>query len=213
MAKCGVWPTPLTPRLLPAGFRPAGPWPHRRQGRPAAAIVAAMDALDRTATARSSAVAQAIGLAAWLALTAVAAAAGAIASVDAQAFYAQLDKPAWAPPPSVFGPVWSLLYFLMAVAAWRVWRARPAQRVDGALGLYVVQLVANALWSWLFFGWHQGALAFGEVLLLLALIAATVAAFWRIRPAAGLLLLPYLAWVCFASALTWSVWQRNPGLL
>ena len=85
--------------------------------------------------------------------------------------------------------------------------------MDGAIGLYIVPLLANALWSWLFFAWHLGAAAFGEVLLLLALIAATIAAFWRIRALAGLLLLPYLAWVGFASALTWAVWQRNPGML
>jgi tryptophan-rich sensory protein len=77
----------------------------------------------------------------------------------------------------------------------------------------VGQLVVNALWSWLFFAWHQGALAFADVLLLLALIALTVAAFWRIRRLAALLLLPYLAWVAFAAALTWAVWQRNPAVL
>lgn len=162
---------------------------------------------------RNRTVTQVIGLAGWLALTFVVAAVGAIASMDAPAFYAQLDKPGWAPPAGVFGPVWSVLYLLMGVAAWLVWRERPSQRVDGALGLYISQLVANALWSWLFFGWHRGALAFSEVLLLLALVAITTAAFWRVRPLAGLLLLPYLAWVTFASALTWAIWQRNPGLL
>ena len=162
---------------------------------------------------KNSTKAQVIGLVAWLALTFIAAAVGAMASIDAAAFYGQLAKPSWAPPPGVFGPVWSALYLLMGVAAWLVWRERPAHTADGALGLYIVQLTANALWSWLFFKWHQGALAFGEVLLLLALVAATTAAFWRIRPLAGVLLLPYLAWVGVASALTWAVWQRNPGLL
>lgn len=156
---------------------------------------------------------QLIGLAVWLVITFVASALGAIASMDAPAFYGQLDKPGWAPPAGVFGPVWSVLYLLMGIAAWLVWRERPSQRVDGALGLYIMQLVANALWSWLFFGWHQGAWAFADVLLLWALVASTVAAFWRIRRLAGLLLLPYLAWVSFASVLTWAIWQRNPGLL
>ncbi|RZL32846.1 MAG: tryptophan-rich sensory protein [Rubrivivax sp.] len=164
-------------------------------------------------TLRNSTVAQLLGFAGWLVLTFVAAAVGAVASMDAPAFYAQLDKPAWAPPAAVFGPVWSLLYTLMGVAAWLVWRQRPSQRVDGALQLYMAQLAANALWSWLFFGWQQGAFAFAEVLLLLALVVITTAAFWRVRPLAGVLLLPYVAWVMFASALTWSVWQRNPGLL
>jgi len=154
-----------------------------------------------------------LGLAGWLALTFVAAAVGAIASMDAPSFYAQLDKPGWAPSAAVFGPVWSLLYTLMGVAAWLVWRERPSQRADGALELYIAQLVANALWCWLFFGWHRGAVAFGEVLLLLTLVSVTAAAFWRIRPLAGLLLLPYVAWVAFATALTGAVWLRNPGLL
>ena len=162
---------------------------------------------------RNSTRSQVIGLVAWLALTFVAAALGAVASMDAQAFYGQLAKPGWAPPASVFGPVWSLLYLLMGVAAWLVWRERPSQSVDGALGLYLMQLVANALWSWLFFAWHLGALAFADVLLLLALVAITASAFWRINRLAGLLLLPYLAWVCFASVLTWAIWQRNPALL
>jgi tryptophan-rich sensory protein len=101
----------------------------------------------------------------------------------------------------------------MGVAAWLVWRERPSHRTDGALGLYLVQLAANALWSWLFFAWHHGALAFGEILLLWALIAATAAAFWRVHRLAALLLLPYLAWVSFASALNWVLWLRNPGVV
>lgn len=156
---------------------------------------------------------QSLGLAAWLAVAFAAAAIGAVASIDAGAFYAQLVRPAWAPPAWVFGPVWSVLYLLMGIAAWLVWREQGADRPGAALTLFVVQLGANALWSWLFFAWHKGALAFAEVLVLLALIAATVVMFWRIRRLAGVLMLPYLAWVGFASALTWAVWQRNPTLL
>lgn len=162
---------------------------------------------------RRSLLPQVLGLVAWLAITFVAAVAGAIASMDAPTFYAQLNRPDWAPPASVFGPVWSVLYLLMGIAAWLVWRERRRHEVDMPLALYLVQLGANALWSWLFFAWHRGALAFGEVLLLLALIAATTLAFWRVRPLAGMLLLPYLGWVGFASVLTWAMWQRNPGLL
>lgn len=162
---------------------------------------------------RNSTQAQVIGLVGWLALTFVAAGIGSIASMDAQAFYAQLVKPAWAPPASLFGPVWSVLYLLMGVAAWLVWRERPSQSVDGALGLYLMQLAANALWSWLFFAWHKGAVAFGEILLLWALIAATIAAFWRISRLASALLLPYLAWVSFAAVLNWVLWLRNPGIV
>lgn len=160
-----------------------------------------------------SPLAQALGLAAWLAIVFSAAAVGAAASVEAGSFYAQLSRPAWAPPASAFGPVWSALYFLMGLAAWLVWRHRGVGRLRLALGLFMLQLGANALWSWLFFEWRKGALAFAEVVLLLALIAATVAVFWRISRLAGILMLPYLAWVGFASALTWSLWQRNPTAL
>ena len=160
-----------------------------------------------------STLAQTIGLLAWLAVAFAAAAAGAIASVDAGSFYSQLTRPAWAPPGWVFGPVWSVLYLLMGVAAWLVWREQGARGLPVALALFLVQLGANALWSWLFFAWRYGALAFAEILVLLALIVATVAAFWPIRRLASILLVPYLAWVCFASVLTWAVWQGNPKLL
>lgn len=161
---------------------------------------------------RSRAV-QIIGLCAWLAVTAAAAAAGAVASANAQTFYAELSLPAWAPPAGVFGPVWTGLYVLMAVAAWLVWRERGFSGARTALTLYLVQLAANALWSWLFFAWRRGAWAFAEVLVLWVLIVLTVAAFGQRRAVAAALLLPYLAWVTFASVLTFAVWQRNPELL
>jgi len=160
-----------------------------------------------------SALSQTAGLVGWLAVAFAAAAIGAIASLDAGSFYAQLVRPSWAPPASVFGPVWSVLYMLMGIAAWLVWREQGAKHMGGALTLFMIQLVVNALWSWLFFAWHQGALAFADVLVLLFLIAATIANFWRIRPLAGVLMLPYLVWVGFASALTWAVWQGNPSML
>lgn len=141
------------------------------------------------------------------------AAIGAAASVQAASFYLQLTRPTWAPPAWLFGPVWSTLYFLMAVAAWLVWRKHGFRGARVVLGLFIVQLVANALWSWLFFQWKLGAVAFAEVLLLWGLIVATVAAFWRLQSLAAVLLLPYLAWVSFASALTFSVWRLNPALL
>ena len=154
---------------------------------------------------------QFLGLIVWLLAVFAAAALGALASVDAATFYAQLSKPPWAPPAWLFGPVWSVLYTLMGVSAWLVWRSsRPDRR---ALGLFGAQLAANALWSWLFFAWRQGALAAVEVLLLVVLIAATALAFRHSSRLAALLLLPYLLWVGFAAALTWSVWQRNPGFL
>lgn len=160
-----------------------------------------------------STLSQAIGLLAWLAVAFAAAGIGAVASVDAGSFYAQLVTPSWAPPASVFGPVWTFLYLLMGIAAWLVWREQGARNRTRALTLFLVQLGANALWSWLFFAWRNGALAFVDVLILLALIVATVVAFWRIRRLAAMLLFPYLAWVIFAAALTWVVWQSNPTVL
>jgi tryptophan-rich sensory protein len=156
---------------------------------------------------------QIIGLLGWLLLSFAAAAIGSIASIQAAAFYRQLAQPSWAPPSSVFGPVWSLLYALMGIAAWLVWREGGWRRQRGVLGLFVLQLAVNALWSWLFFGWHRGALAFADIVLLWLLIVATVIGFWRVRPLAGALLLPYLAWVGFATALNYAVWHLNPSTL
>jgi len=153
------------------------------------------------------------GLLGWLLVTFVAAAIGAIASIEARSFYLDLVRPSWAPPAGVFGPVWSVLYTLIGIAAWRVWRHGGFQAQRGALTLFLVQLTLNALWSWLFFAWHRGALAFVDIVLLLASIVATLIAFWRADRLGGALLLPYLAWVGFASALNFSVWQLNPQLL
>ena len=156
---------------------------------------------------------QATGLLGWLLLTFATAAIGALASTNAGPFYSELTRPSWAPPGWLFGPVWSALYALMGVSAWLVWRTRGFTGARGALLLFIAQLAANALWSWLFFVWRQGGLAFAEILLLWCLIAATVISFWRISNLAAALLMPYLAWVTFASALTFSVWRLNPGLL
>jgi len=151
-------------------------------------------------------------LAGWVALTAAAAALGAFASVHAAAFYAQLDRPGWAPPAWLFGPVWSVLYLMMAVAAWRVGRVAKAGAAP-ALSLYLAQLAVNALWSWLFFAWHLGAAAFACIVVLWLMIVATVALFGRCERLAATLLWPYLAWVSFAGVLCLSIWQRNPALL
>ncbi len=153
------------------------------------------------------------GLLGWLALTFAAAAVGAVPSAGAVTFYTQLSRPGWAPPGWLFGPVWSVLYALMGVAAWLVWRAQGLAGARKPLLLFTVQLAANALWSWLFFAWRQGALAFAEVLVLWCLIVATAVAFWQVRKLAGALLLPYLAWVTFAAWLTLAVWRLNPELL
>ena len=156
---------------------------------------------------------QAAGLLLWLLVAFAAASVGGFASAGASEFYRDLVRPSWAPPGWLFGPVWSVLYALMGVAAWLVWRARGLGGARNALLIFVVQLAANALWTWLFFAWRLGRLAFAEILLLLALILATIVLFWRVNRLAAVLLFPYLLWVSFASALTLSTWRLNPGLL
>jgi len=154
-----------------------------------------------------------MGLLGWLLLAFAAAAVGGLASASAGEFYRELVRPSWAPPGWLFGPVWSVLYVLMGVSAWLVWRARGFAGAKSALVVFIVQLGANALWTWIFFVWRQGGLAFAEILLLWALIVATIGLFWRVSRLAAMLLLPYLAWVSFASALTLSAWRLNPALL
>ncbi|MHB1871412.1 MAG: TspO/MBR family protein [Steroidobacteraceae bacterium] len=141
----------------------------------------------------------------------VAEALGALASVHAAAFYAQLTQPAWAPPAWLFGPVWTVLYVLMAIALWRVWRMRATGSVP--IVLFLLQLAVNAAWSWLFFRWHLGPASFAWIVLLLVLLVATVLAFWRADHLAATLLLPYLVWVSFACALSWAIWRANPTML
>ncbi len=153
------------------------------------------------------------GLVGWIVVCFAAAAVGAAASIRAQAFYTQLVQPAWAPPPWLFGPVWTVLYALMAVAAWLVWRSGGFRIHRAALSLFVAQLVLNALWTWMFFAWHTGALAFADIVVLWLLIVATLVSFWRVRVVAGALLIPYLLWVTFASALSYAMWQLNPLIL
>ena len=156
---------------------------------------------------------QSLGLVGWLVAACAAGGVGAIASARAAAFYGQLVQPSWAPPSWLFGPVWSVLYVSMAVAAWLVWRERGFRGAPVALGLFVLQLVANALWTWLFFTFHLGAAAAAEIVLLWLLIAATISHFWPVSRVAALLLVPYLAWVGFATALTFSLWRLNPVVL
>jgi tryptophan-rich sensory protein len=102
---------------------------------------------------------------------------------------------------------------MMGVAAWLVWRKHGLPGAASALKLFVIQLIANALWTWLFFVWHQGALSFAEIVVLWLLVASTIVAFWRLHRLAALMLVPYLAWVSFASALTFSLWRLNPTVL
>jgi tryptophan-rich sensory protein len=154
-----------------------------------------------------------LGLLGWTLIVFVAAAAAALGSVDAPTFYARLDRPAWAPSAGIFGPVWTALYSMMAVAAWLVWRAPAGRHRTIGLALFALQLVLNALWSSLFFSFRSGEGALFDIVVLLGVLLATLVAFWRVRALSGALLVPYAAWVMFATALTWSAWQRNPAML
>ncbi len=153
------------------------------------------------------------GLIGWFVVTFAASAIGAQASISARTFYAELTQPAWAPPAWLFGPVWTMLFTLMAIAAWMVWRSGGFAAHRAALLLFGVQLGLNVLWSWLFFAWRLGGAAFVEVLMLWAAIGMTMALFWRVKRLAALLLAPYLLWVSFAAALNFWLWRYNPTLL
>ncbi|MBL9150327.1 MAG: tryptophan-rich sensory protein [Phycisphaerae bacterium] len=156
---------------------------------------------------------QVLALLVFVVVTFVAAGLGGLGSADAPDVYSQLAKPAWAPPAWLFGPVWTVLYALMAVAAWLVWRRARGATLVVALSLYGTQLLVNALWSWLFFRWRLGLASFADIVLLWLLVAATGVAFWRVDRTAAGLLVPYLAWITFAAVLNWTLWRANPGLL
>lgn len=121
-------------------------------------------------------------------------------------WYAQLIKPSWTPPSWMFGSVWTTLYILMAIAAWMVWRKVGW---SGATGLFLIQLAVNASWSWLFFGMRRPDFGLAGILLLMVLIILTTLSFWRVSVVAGWLLIPYLLWSSFASALNFEIWRLN----
>ena len=156
---------------------------------------------------------QLTGLIGWLVLSYAASAIGALGSIQAQSFYAQLSQPSWAPPAWLFGPVWTILYTLMGIAAWLVWRQGGFAAQKRPLSLFLAQLAINALWSWIFFAWQLGGLAFAEIILLWLLIVATTISFWRVNRNAGVLMAPYLLWVSFAAALNFALWRMNPQIL
>lgn len=156
--------------------------------------------------------ARVVGLAVFLLLSLAAGALGGLWTAPATqpgGWYSQIEKPSWTPPSWLFGPVWTALYVAMGVAAWLVWRRGGWEANRGALTLFFVQLVLNAAWSGLFFGLESPGLAMAEIVLLWMFILATLLAFWRVSRVAGLLLVPYLLWVTFASALNFAVWRLN----
>ncbi len=125
------------------------------------------------------------------------------------AWYLQLQKPTWTPPGYLFGPVWSFLYLTMGVAAWLVWKRSGFAGARIALILFIAQLALNGMWSWIFFGMQRPGLAFAEILILWGMILITLLTFWRSSATAGVLFIPYLAWVSFAAVLNCTIWQLN----
>ena len=137
------------------------------------------------------------------------AASGSAVFVTTGGWYASLLKPSWNPPAWIFGPAWTLLYTMMAAAAWLIWREGGWKKQRRALGLFLAQLLLNALWTPLFFGLHHPALAFAEIVVLWLVLATTLRSFWLVKKAACLLLVPYLAWTTFAAALNFAIWRLN----
>lgn len=139
--------------------------------------------------------------------------AGLIGSVftssSVKSWYVTLVKPNWNPPSWLFGPVWTTLYALMGLSAYLIWRGKNKTGVKLALGIYALQLILNIIWSGLFFGLKNPGLAFAEIIVLLFFIIVTIVLFWRINRFAGMLLIPYLAWVLFASYLNYTIWRLN----
>ena len=124
-------------------------------------------------------------------------------------WHAALEKPSWNPPNWLFGPVWTLLYIMIATSGWLVWKREGFAGAKLAFAVFAAQLALNALWSYLFFGLHRPDLAFFNIVLLWVMIAITIMLFRRHDQLAAALLLPYLAWVTFASALNLSLWRLN----
>lgn len=150
-------------------------------------------------------------LGASLVLTLAAAAiGGAVTARPVQTWYRTIRKPTWNPPDWLFGPVWTILYILMGISLWRVWRIGwDLGAVRTAVLLFLAQLVLNVLWSVIFFGQRQLGWGVLELILLWACLLATMIAFFGLQPLAGWLLVPYLAWVTFAGFLNFTVWRLN----
>jgi tryptophan-rich sensory protein len=152
-------------------------------------------------------------LAGFLAICFAVAATGSVFTFKSvNTWYTTLRKPSFNPPNWIFGPVWSTLYFMMALSAWLVWRYAGWNDAKGALLLFFTQLALNLAWSGLFFGLRRPGMALLEIVFLLAAILATAAAFYPFSRTAFYLMMPYAAWVSFASILNFKIWQLNSGV-
>jgi translocator protein len=149
------------------------------------------------------------GLVGWLAVSFAAAWVGS--RYMPGAWYVSLSKPSWNPPNYVFAPIWTVLYVLMSISAWLIWLKAGIKGANAGLVLFVLQLILNALWSYLFFGLHRPGLAFFDIVALWLVILAVAVLFWRVDHVAGGLMVPYIAWVSFATYLNFVLWRLNPG--
>ena len=157
---------------------------------------------------------QIFGLVAWLVLCFGASAIGSSFTMpEIDGWFATLEKPSFNPPNWLFGPVWGVLFLLMAVSAWLVWRRFGFARAPAAMLVFFVQLIANVMWSILFFGLHSPSMAFYWICVLWSLIFSTIMLFWKKSSLAGTLLIPYLAWVTFAGLLNFWIWRLNAAQL
>ena len=124
-------------------------------------------------------------------------------------WYESLHKPIWTPPSLLFPIAWTILYFLIAISGWWVWRNFGFTGAQAGMTFFAIQLVLNAAWSWLFFGLHRMDLAFLDIVLLWLAILGSIISFYAVQPGAAYLLIPYLVWVTYAAALNFVVWQLN----
>lgn len=124
-------------------------------------------------------------------------------------WYQELTKPEWTPPGWLFGPVWSILYLSMGIAASIVWNSKRSHRIDIPITVFIIQLVINALWSWIFFGKHTLLYSVIDITLLLIFIIITIFLFYKVNKKAGLILIPYLLWVSFATVLNFNIYLLN----
>jgi len=151
-----------------------------------------------------------IGLLVFIVICVGAGGLGAIATTpEIEGWYKTITKPSWNPPGWIFGPVWTTLYIMMAIAAWLVWKQAGFKAAQLPLISFAVQLLLNVCWSWIFFGMHQPGWAFVEIIFLWLAILTTIILFFKKSVAAGGLMVPYLAWVSFASVLNFTIWRLN----
>lgn len=161
-------------------------------------------------TQHSSPILQVAMLILFIGICFAAAAIGAIATNESvNTWYRTIARPAWTPPDWVFGPVWTNLYLMMAIAAWLVWRNAGFRAARVPLGLFGLQLALNVGWSFIFFAWQSPGWAFAEILLLWVALAAAIVSFWGRSRVAAWLLVPYLCWSSFAAILNFTIWRLN----